>query len=206
MIKSGILIFQKNLVAGRTKTRLAATIGDEAALAVYEQLILLTRRAINELPFDKCTYYSEYIPVPDSDIQINDQHFSTEEFIQQGIDLGERMSNAFTEQFNAGYKKLIIIGTDCPDISDKLINQAFDSLDKYDVVIGPAADGGYYLLGMGRLHTSLFSGISWSTPGVSEETIKKINTLQLSYKVLPVLHDLDDEKDLEHFKTLNILS
>jgi len=121
---------------------------------------------------------------------------------QHGNSLGERMNNAFNNVFEKKYSKAIIIGTDCPALTEKVINDAFEKLNNYDVVIGPANDGGYYLLGMKKLHQQLFKNINWSTETVFDATINICNNLNLSYCLLPVLNDVDEEKDLQHLKLL----
>ncbi len=110
------------------------------------------------------------------------------------------MKNAFSLIFQKGYDKAVIIGTDCPDSSEGLIMNAFAYLHLHDVVIGPAEDGGYYLLGIKHLYPWLFENIQWSTNSVLSETLNKCAALQLDYSLLPVLKDIDEEKDLEEFK------
>lgn len=187
---SALLIFTKNLIPGRVKTRLAATIGDEKALEIYGALIKHTCSITRSLEIDKYVYYSDY--VKSADIWF-DGYLKK---VQQGKNLGERMSNAFAETFCNGYKKAVIIGTDCPDISEANIQNALDYLDSYDIVIGPAADGGYYLLGMKTFYGELFEDIVWSTPTVLNDTLTCCGQSHLSYFLLPVLNDIDDENDL----------
>lgn len=190
-----LIIFTKNPVHGEVKTRLAASIGHDKALDIYQQLVACTYSTVKPLACNKVVYYSDNIPKQDI---WNDEFTKS---IQQGSDLGERMSNAFKEVFAQGYKKAVIIGTDCPSIDQQLLADAFAKLNTYDAVIGPAADGGYYLMGM-KEHYELFDNIAWSTPGVLAATLKKCDDLGLSYFLLPVLNDIDEEKDLEHLKPL----
>ncbi len=196
-MKEALLIFAKNAEAGKVKTRLAATMGDETALAIYNQLLLHTASQTQALRVDKFLFYSNYID--DGDVW-NRNCYHKE--VQQGNDLGERMKNAFTFLFPKGYDKAVIIGTDCPGLSEEIISNAFDHLNSHDVVIGPAEDGGYYLLGMTQPYTTLFENIRWSTDTVLEKTIGKCESLHLSYQLLPLLNDIDEEKDLESFKLL----
>lgn len=119
-------------------------------------------------------------------------------FCQKGTDLGEKMANAFMEVFESGYKKALIVGTDIPDISAKIINDAYDKLSKYDTVIGPSEDGGYYLIGF-RKNTFIkdcFKGIKWSTDSVLKETLAIIEKKQMNYYLLPILNDIDTMDDL----------
>jgi rSAM/selenodomain-associated transferase 1 len=197
MAKQALLIFTKNIVIGKVKTRLAATIGHEKALAVYDQLLKHTVFITKLLVIKKIVYYSSYIEKNDL---WNPEYYLKK--IQAGNDLGERMNNAFADAFQAGYDKVIIIGTDCPGLNAELITDAFSLLDKHDIVIGPAEDGGYYLLGMKRLYSDLFKNIHWSTSIVFEETKKQCVALSLDFCLLPTLSDVDEEKDLIHLKSI----
>ena len=126
--------------------------------------------------------------------------------VQYGNDLGARMLNSFSDQFKMGYSRLIIIGTDCPDLNSELLLNAFNALESHDIVIGPAADGGYYLLGMSKLYPELFEGVEWSTSEVYGQTVDIISKLGLSFSLMPVLRDLDNEDDLKYFNHLKLLS
>ncbi len=119
---------------------------------------------------------------------------------QSGENLGERMRNAFSEGFDRGYTKIIIIGSDCPAVTQELINEALHKLDRHDAVIGPAADGGYYLIGLRRSAPELFTGIDWSTEQVLKQTIERCTTLHLHYVLLPELRDIDRMEDLEFYR------
>ncbi|MEO5650649.1 MAG: TIGR04282 family arsenosugar biosynthesis glycosyltransferase [Ginsengibacter sp.] len=196
MTDNALLIFVKNLIAGHVKTRLAATLGNDAAIDIYKQLLINLHDKIGLLEVDKIVFYSNFI---EEDIWEEDL-FQKE--IQEGNDLGERMKNAFKSLFTAGYKKIIIIGTDCPGINKNILEKAFLNLDNVDVVIGPATDGGYYLLGMKNEYSFLFQNIEWSTEVVLQQTIHLCNQNRLSYFLLPELCDIDEEKDLIHLKIL----
>ena len=115
---------------------------------------------------------------------------------QEGGDLGSRMKNAFDKVFSTGAEKVIIIGSDIPDLTAEIINNAFAYLDTSDVVIGPSKDGGFYLLGMKIMHEELFEGIEYSTAKVFSETLSRLRELNLSCKLLPELQDIDTEEDL----------
>lgn len=191
MTKQALLIFAKNPEAGRVKTRLAATIGTDAALDVYKQLVEHTVLVTICLPVDKIVFYSDFV--------FDKDEWNTELYLKQlqnGKDLGERMNNAFASAFKNGYDRVVIIGTDCFELNAEIIMNAFACLDKYDVVIGPAEDGGYYLLGLKQLYSEVFENIHWSTSTVFDETTRKCAALQLTYGLLPVLNDIDEENDL----------
>ena len=120
---------------------------------------------------------------------------------QQGSDLGERMDNAIRHLLSRGTEKAVITGADIPDLSCDIIMQAFKILDHVDVVIGPAVDGGYYLVGMKSPMTELFRNVSWSTGNVFSETVKILQRSGKSYGVLPILSDLDTIADLDRVLT-----
>jgi uncharacterized protein len=194
MSKEALLIFTKNPEAGKVKTRLAATLGDEAALSIYRQLLLHTVSATEYLPVDKFVFYSNHIGQKD---YWSDKNYY--KLLQEGNDLGERMKNAFVAAFQKGYNKVVIIGTDCPDLNASVIMNAYVYLEDHDIVIGPAIDGGYYLLGMKKLYPRLFEKIDWSTGKVLAQTLKICESSNLSTFLLPELSDIDDENDLKKY-------
>lgn len=196
MEKNGILIFQKNAELGKVKTRLAKDVGKESALQIYTQLCELTHEVCKEVPVEKHLYFSSFIP---EDLPRDSSYFF---HIQKGGDLGERMSDAFEEMFGKGYERLLIIGTDCPEISTQLLEEAFSLLEKNEVVLGPAKDGGYYLLGMRRYFPQLFQNINWSTSEVVNQTKKKLESGKISYQLLPVRTDIDTLEDWIKIKDL----
>lgn len=196
MTDNALIIFVKNLIEGHVKTRLAATLGNDGAMDIYKQLLKNTENSILTFETDKIVFYSDFI-----EEEIWGKNLLRNE-IQEGNDLGERMKNAFNSSFTAGYEKIVIIGTDCPGINKSILENAFMALNNLDIVIGPATDGGYYLLGMKKECPFLFQNIEWSTDKVLQQTIDLCNKNRLSYFLLPELSDIDEEKDLIHFKTI----
>ncbi|MDQ2721203.1 MAG: TIGR04282 family arsenosugar biosynthesis glycosyltransferase [Bacteroidota bacterium] len=194
MMNNALLIFLKNLIHSQVKTRLAATLGNEAAINIYKKLLKHTHTISKNIDADKIVFYSDFI---EEDIW-NNKLFKKE--IQKGNDLGKRMENAFINAFESEYKKTIIIGTDCLEINKVILESAFSALDNFDIVIGPASDGGYYLLGMKKLHSFFFKNVKWSTDTVLNDTIALCNQHQLGYFLLPELSDIDEEKDLINLK------
>ena len=186
-----LIIFTKNAIYGQVKTRLAATIGNDKALAVYKQLIHYTIELTNELTVPKFIFYSNSIEPED-----NWSNNLCTKKLQSGTGLGEKMNNAFSELFEQGYNRVLIIGTDCPELSPAIITAAFDSLNNHDVVIGPARDGGYYLLGMTKLYSCLFHDISWSTDQVLKQTLIACSVISLPNILMEELSDIDKEEDL----------
>ena len=198
MSENALIIFVKNLVIGQVKTRLAKTLGNDAAMKIYKQLLVIIHQNIQEVNADKIVFYSTFIK---NDIWENNLF---EKKIQNGNDLGERMKNAFKKSFSEGYKKILIIGTDCPDVDENILEIAYEKLDQFEVVIGPALDGGYYLLGMKKECSFLFQNVEWSTDQVLNQTINLCKNNNLTYFLLPELQDIDEEKDLIYFKNLSI--
>jgi rSAM/selenodomain-associated transferase 1 len=189
--KNLLIIFYRNPELGKVKTRLAKTLGDEKALAIYLKLSSHTRAITENLAIDKVIYYSNFVDTEDAW-----PNTTFQKKLQNGNDLGEKMNNAFVEGFQSGYERVCIIGTDCLELSKDIIQQAFDQLVCYDVVIGPAKDGGYYLLGMKKPMPELFKNKAWSSDTVATDTIQNFKDLSLSYAQLAVLTDVDEEKDL----------
>ncbi len=190
-MKNALIIFVKNPVEGQVKTRLAKTIGNGAAVAVYKQLLQHTFSVTQHLAVDKFVFYGDYIN--HNDLWINDIY---QKHQQQGFDLGDRMKNAFDVVFNLGYDKAIIIGSDCYELTQQILEEAFDELIISDAIIGPCNDGGYYLLGIKEMAPELFENIQWSTDEVLPATKKVLQDLQLQFELLPTLNDVDDEVSL----------
>ena len=195
-MNEAIIIFVRKPELGKVKTRLAASLGIEKALEIYKELLLHTRQICERVKADKFVYYHEQI-------EQNDLWDASgfDKKIQANAELGEKMLRAFTEVFDAGYKKVLIIGSDCLQLTDRLITEALSLLDKNDTVVGPAKDGGYYLLGMKNLHNFLFENKTWSSNNVFDETMKNAEDHQLNMAVLPMLTDVDTEADWIASKT-----
>jgi hypothetical protein len=194
---NAIIIFLKNPELGKVKTRLAATVGNEKALEIYLELVAHTLEIVKYIEADKFIYFSDEI---DTAIGFKDLPFYAA--VQQGEDLGRRMENAIADIFANLYRRVIIIGTDCPGINAQGLQSAFNKLTEADVVIGPATDGGYYLLGMSQPQPILFRNIEWSTSTVLRATTAHCINNNISYAMLPELSDIDDERDLKHLERL----
>lgn len=187
-----LIIFVRNPEKGKVKTRLAKAIGDEQATALYRKMLLYTREVTKGLNADKCVYYSENVNNNDLwDNMVFDKH------LQQGEDVGERMQNAFAEAFAAGKQRVIIIGSDCIELETYMIKEAFAVLESNDVVLGPAKDGGYYLIGMRKFLPTLFEDKTWSTPDVLMDTILDLKKMDAKYYLLKTLNDIDTIEDLD---------
>ncbi len=172
---------------------MANTVGEDKALRIYQALVQHTRQVAQAVPAYRYVYYSDYIEDPDDWSTL---HFS--KHVQQGRNLGERIEQAFSlalEQRN----KAIIIGSDCANLTSEHLETAFQQLDEHPFVVGPAMDGGYYLLGMRQFTPSLFEDMAWSTDSVLSTTLARIKALGQSYYLLPELSDIDYEEDWEKY-------
>ena len=196
-----IMVFVKNPELGRVKTRLAKSIGDQAALETYKILSKHTSKIISEIDSDQLIFYSDKI-------QDNDVWTATncKKQIQTKGDLGQKMLAAFQYGFSLGYQKILIIGSDLYSLRLKHIESAFEQLENYDVVIGPALDGGYYLLGLNFIIPKIFKQKQWSTSSVLKETLSDLK--EFNVNLLEPLNDIDTYEDLKKepqlLKQLNI--
>jgi uncharacterized protein len=183
---------------GEVKTRLAADVGDEAALEIYKFLLEQTVSATRELEVVKQVYYSEEI--------IQNDIWDTGTYakkLQMGNGLGERMQNAFEEGFRSGYENIIVIGSDLFDLCMEDLEKAFSLLQDNDFVIGPAEDGGYYLLGMKRIFPQIFQQKKWGTSSVFRETLKDLREEDVAYleyrNDVDVYGDIKGKKEFQQF-------
>lgn len=194
---SALIVFVKKPEAGRVKTRLAAGIGDAQALTVYERLLAHTYRQVVGVDAAVYVYCTEAV---ESLSGWSEDDYTVQ--VQAGADLGERMKRAFAERFEAGAERVCIIGSDCYDLMTGHLREAFRLLHTNDLIVGPAEDGGYYLLGMSNFLPEMFDDIAWSTPTVLSDTLAKADQLNLRTAALPTLRDIDDIDDLRHYPEL----
>ena len=189
---TALVIFVRNPISGQVKTRLAKDIGDERALAIYLQLLQHTLEITRGLSFRKFIYYAD--EVCDYDLWSVPGYTKRK---QNGNDLGERMLNSFKELFDQGFTRIIIIGSDCLQLKTENLEEAVALLESNNAVIGPANDGGYYLLGLTKFYPDLFTNKPWSTDKVFAKTIDDFINHGISYALLDELSDIDDVTDLE---------
>lgn len=191
------MIFIKNPRKGTVKTRLAQTVGEAKALSIYNELLQLTKSVADQIKVHRQVWYSQFI---DNDDLWPESKYTKQ--VQQGDDLGQRMKEAFRKAFADGNKKAVIIGSDCAQLEPKIIRSAYRQLEDRQVVIGPARDGGYYLLGMSEFYPALFDRKKWSSPSVFNDTIRQLKDQDIAYRLLPTLNDIDTEADLQQSKRL----
>ena len=191
MSKNLLIVFTRNPELGKVKTRLAKTVGNAIALKIYTFLLEKTRDIAVQVSADKAVYYS--VKVRENDIW-DTNNFQKHQ--QVGEDLGIRMLHAFKNGFKAGYEKVMIIGSDLYDLTAETIENAFIALEDNEVVIGPAEDGGYYLLGMNSLEEKVFKNKNWGTETVRKNTLEELKDKKVF--LLGELNDVDVFEDIEH--------
>lgn len=188
-----LLLFVRNPEKGKVKTRLAQDLGDDKALEIYFELLNITRAVAVTVPVERFLFYSNFIPQSDDWPETQFQ-----KHLQANGDLGSRMEAAFQLALET-HQKAVIIGSDCPELSPAIIEQAFVQLDDCDAVLGPANDGGYYLLGLKTVIPTVFREMVWSTELVLAETLARLDAAGKSYALLPELSDVDHAEDWERY-------
>ncbi|WP_072681819.1 TIGR04282 family arsenosugar biosynthesis glycosyltransferase [Arcobacter sp. LA11] len=193
MNKNLVIMFVKEPKLGFVKTRLSKDCDEEFTLDLYKCFVrdLISTLKVSEFDFKLCAY-------PKLDL-INKEFGDFNNFLQSHGDLGVKMQNAFQTQFENGYEKIVLIGSDTPHISNEIINESFLKLDTNDIVLGPSLDGGYYLIAFSKqkFYDEVFKNISWSTENVLEETLQKLHEKQVN--LLHSLNDIDVLDDLNSF-------
>ncbi|HVQ00721.1 MAG TPA: TIGR04282 family arsenosugar biosynthesis glycosyltransferase [Candidatus Thermoplasmatota archaeon] len=194
-----VLLFVKYPEKEKVKHRLAKSLSEDIAVEVYRNFVLDTLAMLEELtlPFYVCYY------PPGAQKKFFLWLGTQYQFLpQQGVDLGERMCSCFTQVFALGFHRVILIGSDSPDLPCEYLREAFAGLQKKDVVLGPAVDGGYYLIGFRdtAFTPSAFEKIHWSTPSVFAETMAKLQKTDRTVHLLPSWSDVDTISDLRNLE------
>lgn len=200
--QQAVILFTRYPQAGKVKTRLINHLGSQGAADLHarmtEQVIRNIEPALRTGAVQLRVYYCG-----GSDQEMQGWLGSDVLFFrQQGNDLGERMANAFVRAWREGAEQVLLIGSDCPDIDAAIINSGLENLQSHDLVLGPAADGGYYLIGLRAVtakYEALFQGVDWGTEQVLQQTIDRAENAERSFALLPKLHDIDRPEDLVHF-------
>lgn len=202
--KNVVIIFLKYPEAGKVKTRLAKDVGDDEAARIYSHMALnVIEGAIDPKSYHTIIFYDP--PEREKEIKNWIGEKELQYSPQIGNTLGDRITNAFKEVYSHGADKTVIIGTDCLEVNSEIINEAISLLEKTQVVLGPAEDGGYYLLALNQYRPQIFQDINWSTEQVLDQTVSKILEDKLSYSLLKTLKDVDTLKDLNpHGKYSNV--
>lgn len=190
--KNLLLIFTRNPELGKVKSRLAKDVGELTALNIYKDLLAHTKHIAQQTNADRFVFYTEKIEEndlwPTSDFN---------KFVQSQGDLGQKMKSAFELGFQSSYENIIVIGSDILELNETIINTAFDLLENKDAVVGPAEDGGYYLLGLTKMIPDLFENKLWGTDSVFNSTTSDLDKLNQNYTLLEVLNDIDYVTDIK---------
>jgi rSAM/selenodomain-associated transferase 1 len=190
----GLIIFLRLPEWGRVKTRLAETVGPDKALLIYKELSGITLRFASRLPVPVYLFYENGLPAENERIPYF--HYMS----QSEGNLGDKIIHAL-QYVRERHQKIIIIGSDCPDLMPSDIISSIDLLDHVDIVIGPSEDGGYYLLGCREIIPEIFESISWSTSAVLRETLAKVESKGLAFSLLRTLTDIDTEADWVRYQS-----
>ena len=193
-----LLFFIKNPEKGNVKTRLASAMGDEKAVKLYKRFLLEMLSTLNRGTF---LFYLCFYPdhsLKDLKRWLGDHYLYTPQY---GENLGEKMKNGFVEAFAMSFKRVVLIGSDIPDLPLEFIEEAFTSLNEKDAVIGPSIDGGYYLIGFSDKSFSpqVFEGIPWGQETVFKKTMKLLEREGKTVHTLQPLRDIDTIKDLQNY-------
>jgi len=194
---SVLIIFLKNPKPKKVKTRLGKSIGYASSARIYKKMAETIIKNTKSKSYQQEIFYA-----PKKEFTSIKKWLGSDQILQPqtGRFLGMKMSKAFKKNFDQGKSKVILIGSDAPLIDKNLIKEALSRLDANDAVIGPSADGGYYLLGLSCYLPSLFIDIDWSTPAVFNQTISALNKAGKSYSILRKHFDIDTEEDLVKLK------
>jgi rSAM/selenodomain-associated transferase 1 len=193
-----LLFFIKNPEKGNVKTRLASAMGDEKAVKLYKRFLLEMLSTLNKGTF---LFYLCFYPehsLKDLKRWLGDHYLYTPQY---GENLGEKMKNGFAEAFAMSFKRVVLIGSDIPDLPLEFIEEAFTSLNEKDAVIGPSIDGGYYLIGFSDKSFSpqVFEGVPWGQETVFKKTMKLLEREGKTVHTLQPLRDIDTIKDLQNY-------
>lgn len=200
--KNGVLLFIKYPKIGSVKSRLSSQIDKTLVVSLYKCFVKDILDMLKDLNYDIliCYYPNEKLRYFKRWIGEKYQYIS-----QNGKDLGERLKNSFIQAFNQGFDKLVVIGSDSPDLPKNIVKSAFLKLEKFDSVIGPCKDGGYYLLGFTNqgFSSNVFHNIPWSTSDVFVKTKNLLEKESIRTYILPIWQDIDTIEDLKDFYLRN---
>ena len=197
-----LVVFAKTPVRGSVKTRMQPYLSEHDCLRLHKALLKFWIAHLRDWELGSVQKTLFLTPLDDhraeADLDLGIPEGVAVE-TQHGGDLGERLTRALHQKWNDGFRKLLFIGTDCPLLGIEDLQSAFQALDEYEVVLGPASDGGYYLIGISSLRPELFSRISWGTPDVYRQTVERLQAGSIDWKCLREVFDLDTFEDLVTF-------
>jgi rSAM/selenodomain-associated transferase 1 len=200
-----LIVFAKTPIRGRVKTRMRPFLSEDDCLRLHSLLLRLWLGRLREWDLGQ-VHKALFLTPKGADRANADLVLDVPQGVavetQQGQDLGDRLSHAFDQKWNQGFRKLVFIGTDSPALGIEDLHAAFEALDANEVVLGPATDGGYYLIGFSARLPMLFSRISWGTSEVFRETVQFLEANAIRWKRLRESFDLDTYEDLVNFHRL----
>lgn len=191
-----LIIYSRYPEAGKTKTRMIPALGAEGAAKLQRQMSEHTLNTVRQLQQKRSINIEVHFAGGNEQLMSAWLGEDISYITQVDGDLGDKMNSSFDRAFNKGTKKVVTIGIDCPDIDANILNDAFDSLQQNDLVLGVAEDGGYYLIGLNKTIPKLFENIDWGTDRVLNQTKAIANKLDLKTKYLATLSDVDRPEDL----------
>ena len=191
-----LIIYSRYPEAGKTKTRMIPALGAEGAAKLQRQMSEHTLNTVRQLQQKRSINIEVHFAGGNEQLMSAWLGEDISYITQVDGDLGDKMNFSFDRAFNKGTKKVVTIGIDCPDIDANILNNAFDSLQQNDLVLGVAEDGGYYLIGLNKTIPKLFENIDWGTDRVLNQTKAIANKLDLKTKYLATLSDVDRPEDL----------
>jgi len=198
-----LVVFAKAPVRGGVKTRMRPLLSEDDSLRLHLLLLRLWMGRLRDWdlgPLHKTVFLTPLgADCVEPDLSLDAPPNVAIE-TQRGEDLGQRLSHALSQKWNEGFRKLVFIGTDCPLLEIGDLQAAFQALNEYEVVLGPAADGGYYLIGFSSLLPDLFSGISWGTSEVFRQTVHRLEATSIRWERLRENFDLDTYEDLVNLR------
>jgi uncharacterized protein len=205
--KDCLIIFTRYPQPSQVKTRLIPALGAAGAAALHQRMAEHTLAQARVLRQTKALSIEVWFTGSSTATQMQEWLGTDVDYhVQPDGDLGDRMASVFKSVFSKGYRAVVIVGTDCPDLNTTLLAQSFSALAQHDLVLGPAIDGGYYLIGLQREAPELFAEIAWSTGEVLAQTLAIAQLLKLTPFLLPCLTDIDVPHDLEHPSVQALLS
>jgi len=197
-----IILFTRLPKPGAVKTRLINRLGPQGAAELHDKMTIHVLRRIQPILKVRKIQLQVYYCGGSRKEMVNWLGNAYALYSQQGSNLGQRMEHALTRIIRQGADRALLIGSDCPALDADILSRALDSLDSHDLVLGPAADGGYYLIGLraGKNgYANLFANIDWGTDQVLQQTLTQAKKSRFSYTLLPRLHDIDRPEDLVYF-------
>ncbi|RJP80086.1 MAG: glycosyltransferase [Desulfobacteraceae bacterium] len=193
--KNCIIVFLRAPESGKVKTRLSGELGSEATLVLYQNFVMDILHTVHKANTDILIFFC-----PEEAEALVSKWLGNHDSLhpQAGENLGIRMANAFIHAFSSGYDRAVLIGTDCPEITEKILREAFSEIDDTGCVIGPSMDGGYYLIGFKKktFTEKVFHDVTWGTGVVYGQTLERCGQADIHPHILPRLNDIDTLDDL----------